>query len=288
MKTNNNPSTGKQILLHVVSFFLAITIVLILAITSAGLTLFNDRDILSKVSGTNYFSQLNEDITIKCKTIAAKYGVEYKIIAEVITPSKIDADMTVYFNSMKIQNPYDAGKTINTENLKKQLIKKFEENNAFTTDSQKNLINVIAGMIADEYKAAIVVEGFETYLVFAREYKAICRYVLLGSLVVFAYLFCVIFVLNGKTQKHKLLRRYAISFGSAGLTILCVSVIVKFTEVIERISFVEVEREYKLFVYMFTEYIKTFSIAGLFCVMTAVVLLALWYMSVTGRTKRFI
>lgn len=287
MKAENNTSTGKLVFLQVVSFFMALVIVILSAMTVADLTLFNDRDILSKVSGTNYFSQLNEDIVLKCKTIAAKYGVDYRIIAEVITPGKIDTDMTVYFNSMKIENPNSAKNTINTESLEKQFVEKFKENDAFITDSQKTSLNMIAALIAKEYKAAIIVEHFEAFLFFAREYKHISHYVFWGLVALLVYLICIVFVLNGKNQRHRLLRRYAVSFGSAGLTIMCISIVIKFTEIIERISFVSSEREYNLFVYLFSDFVKNFSIVGIFSVMTAIVLLALWYLSVTGRTKRF-
>ncbi|MBQ7957255.1 MAG: hypothetical protein IJ279_04385 [Clostridia bacterium] len=288
MKMENNTSTAKQVLLHTVSFFMALAIVFISAMVVADITLFNDRELLSKVSGTNYFSQLNEDVVLKIKTIGAKYGVDYRIITDVITPGKIDTDMTIYFNSLKIEDPDSAKDTIDVKTLEKQLIDKFEENNAFITDSQELSLQTIAALIAEEYKDAIVIEHFEAFLVFAREYRTVSRYVFFGLLVFLIYLVCVVFVLNGKQQKHKLLRRYSISFGSAGLTIICISLVIRFTEIIERVSFVSSEREYNLFVYVFTDFVKNYSIVGVGCVMVAVVLLALWYLSVTGRTRRFI
>lgn len=286
MKEKRKTSTGKTAALSIASFFMALTLIFMSVIVVAEFTMFNDRDILAKVSGTTYFSQLNEDITFKCKTIAAKYGVKYEAISAVITPGKIDTDMTVYFNSVKVKDSVAAEKTINTETLEKELISSFESNDVFITDSQKASVKTVAALVAREYKDAIVIENLQNFMYFVQGYRSVINYVFLGFFALFIYLFFVILTLNGKEQKHRLLRRYAVCCGSAGLTVISISLIIRFTEIIQRISFTESEREYNLFVDMFSDFIRLFSISGGCFLMLAIVLCALWFLSVTGRARR--
>lgn len=286
MQKEHRPSTGRKILISVASFFLSLTFVFLTVIVVSDVTLFNDRDLLSRVSETTYFSELNNEITLRCKTIAAKSGVDYDAISSVITSSRIDSDSTVYFNSMKSEDPDAGHKTIDELSLKTELYESIVASDPDITDSEKVSAEIIAAKIAAEYKRIMILENFENFIEFSGNYKSVSNYVFLILAVLMVYLIYVIISLNRRSQKHRLLCRFAVVGGSTGLTVLALSAVMKFSGVIEKINFASSLREYNLFVSFFTDFINSTLIVGVCWVAVCIVLLVLWYKSVSGRVKR--
>jgi len=121
---------------------------------------------------------------------------------------------------------------------------------------------------------------------FADDFKTTGRYVLFGLIALAVYLALVMVLLNGKKQKHRMFRRFAIVTGSSGLTVLVFSLFVKFSGILEQITFAPTQREYNLFMNFFNDFVALFTATGVFWTVICIVLLVLWYMSVTGKLKK--
>lgn len=286
MKKNKKSSPGKNIAVYVVSFFLSLTLVFITSLLVVGGTLFNDKDLLSKVSGTTYFSELNNEIITRCNTVAVKSGVDYKAVESVLTSGRIDSDFTVYFNSVSGKNPKGGRDTIDEKALADELYSAITAYDSDITEEEKANAKVIAERMAKEYKDSIVVESFENYLSFAESFKTVSRYILLILVALAVYLAFVIISLNGKKQKHRLFRRFAIVAGSSGLTVLVFALLTKFSGILEQITFASTQREYNLFMNFFDDFLMLIIAVGVCWTVICIILLVLWYLSVTGRLKK--
>ncbi len=286
MENKRKSSSGKNAVLVVLSFFLSLTLVFLTSIVVAEVALFNDRDLLSKVSETTYFSELNNEIVTRCKTVAAKGGVDYANIDSVITSNRVDADFTVYFNSISGENPQAGRDTIDEVSLADEIYASIVKGDPDITDAEKENAKVISAKIAEEYKNTIILEDFEKFIGFSEEYNSFVKYIFFILLALFIYLICVIVSVNGKNQKHRLLRRFAVVGGSAGFTVLVLSLVLKVSGIFEQINFASSQREYNLFMSFFDNFMNMSILVGVCWVAICIVLLVLWYLSVTGRRKK--
>lgn len=286
MKNNKKSSLFGNAVLYIVSFFLSLVLIFITAMLVAGVTLFNDKDLLSRVSGTTYFSELNNEIVTRCGTVAAKGGVDYKAVESVLTSGRIDSDFTVYFNSVSGENPTGGRDTIDEKALADELYAAIVSYDADMTENEKANAKVIAKEMADEYKESIVVESFESYISFADDFKDTGRYILFVLIALAVYLTIVMVSLNGKKQKHRLFRKFAIVSGSSGLTVLVFSLLVRFSGILEQITFAQTQREYNLFMNFFDDFLAFTTATGVCWTVVCITLLVLWYMSVTGKLKK--
>ncbi len=268
---------------HIVSFFLALAIVFASVMLVAGVTLFNDKDLIDRVSGTTYFSELNNEIVTRCKTVAAKGGVDYEAVEGVISSSRIDADFTIYFNSVSAKDPHAGQKTIDEDALAAELYSAIVKYDPDITDSEKVNAEIIANKMAYEYKSSMVVRNFEEYIGYFSISKTVSRYIFFILMALIAYLIAAMFSLNGKKQKHRLFRRFAIVSGSAGLTVLVCSLLTKFSGILGKISFASTLREYNLFMSFFDDFLTFVIASGVLWILIGVALLTSWYLSVTGR-----
>lgn len=268
---------------HLVSFFLALSIIFSSTMLISGVTLFNDKDLIERVSGTSYFSELNDEIVTRCKTVAAKGGVDYASVEEVISSSRIDADFTIYFNSISAKDPQAGRKTIDEEALAKELYSAIVKYDPDITEDEKANADIIAKKMAYEYKSAMIVRNFEEYLGYFSIAKTVSRYIFFILMALMVYLVLALFSLNGKKHKHRLFRRFAIVSCSAGLTVLAFSLLTKFSGIFSRISFAATQREYNLFMSFFDDFITLVIASGAVWVIIGVALLIAWYMTVTGR-----
>lgn len=286
MANNHKSSRGKKILIHFMSLLSALVLIFISTILVAGVTLFNDKDLMLKVSDTTYFAELNNEIVTRCSTVAVKSGIDYEAVKPVITSGRIDSDFTVYFNSVSKENPTAGRDTIDEKALADELYSAIVSYDPDITESEKDNAEIIAGKMAEEYKNAIIAENFESFMAFSDRYQGISRNVLFILLALFAYLTCMMVFANGKDQKHRLFRRFSVVSGSCGVTVLAFSLLVKISAVLEKIAFAETQREYNLFMSFFDNFINCLIGAGCVWVVICAVLVSIWYMSVTGRLKR--
>lgn len=286
MKTKEKNSSSKNIIMVVLSFVLSLTLIALTGIVVLSVTLFNDRGLINKVSETTYFSELNNEIVTRCKTIAAKSGIDYESIEPVLTSNRVDADFTVYFNSMSGKNPNAGQNTIDREKLADDLFQSIVSYDSDITFEEKENARRIALSLADEYKEIFILENFEKFVGFSDVFKTYSRYVFFILLALLVYLSFVVVSLNGKSQKHRLFRRFAITGGSVGLTVLSLSLIMKLTGVFEQITFASSQREYNLFMSFFDEFLNMSIAVGACWVAVCIVLILLWYWSVTGRIRK--
>lgn len=286
MAKKNKTGSAKSAVSAVVSFVLSLTIVLLTLVVALHTTLFNDRTIYSKVTASTYFAELNNDIDIRCRTIAVKNGIDYSFIEGVITSGRIDADYTVYFNSMSGENPHGGRDTIDEKGLADEIYKSITVADPDMTSQEKENARIASSEIATEYKNTMVVEVFERFVGFSDTFKSYSKYVFYILAVSFVYFVCVLLWLNGKSQKHRLFRKFSIVGGSAGLTMLVFSVFIKLSEVTDKITFASTQREYNLFISFIDGFIDTMIVAGAGWLVVCIVLLVLWYMSVTGRIRK--
>lgn len=286
MAEKNKTFSAKSAVLTVVSFLLSLTIILLTFIVVLHTTLFNDRTIYSKVVDSTYFAELNNDIVTRCQTIAAKNGIDYSLIENVITSGRVDADYTVYFNSMSGENPYGGRDTIDEKGLAEEIYKSVTQADSDMTAEEKENVRFASSEIAAEYKNTIVVETFEKFVEFSETFKSYSKYVFYILAALFVYLTCVLVWLNGKSQKHRLFRKYAIVGGSAGLAVLGFLCFLRVSDVLDNITFASTQREYNLFISFFDSFIDTMIIVGAGWLVVCIVLLVLWYMSVTGRIRK--
>ena len=70
------------------------------------------------------------------------------------------------------------------------------------------------------------------------------------------------------------------------MTVLVNSVLIKVSGVINHITFASTQREYNLFVSFIDGFIDVMIVVGAGWLVISMVLLALWYLSVTGRTRK--
>lgn len=286
MAKNHKSSLGKNVFIHVLSFLMSLVMIFISVILVSGVTLFNDKDLMHKVSDTTYFSELNNEIVARCSTVAAKSGIDYEAVKPVITSGRIDSDFTVYFNSVSKENPTAGRNTVDEKALADEIYSAILSYDPDITEEEKVAASAISAEMAKEYKASIIAENFEHFMGFVGRYQKISRYILFGLLALFVYLMCMIAFVNGKNQKHRLYRRFSVVSGSCGVTVLAFALLVKFSAVLERISFTETQREYNLFMSFFDEYLSFVMGAGSIWIVVCIILISLWYMSVTGRLKR--
>ena len=286
MKTKVKKSSAGNITMIILSFIMSVTLIAMTSIVILNGTFFNDRGLINKVSATTYFSELNNEIVTRCKTIAAKSGINYKAIEPVLTSNRVDGDFTVYFNSMNGKNPHAGQNTIDRDKLAEDLFQSIVSYDSDITFKEKENARRIAVSLADEYKKIFIIENFEKFIGFSEVFKTYSRYVFFILLALFVYLTFVIVSLNGKSQKHRLFRRFAIIGGSVGLTVLSLSLIMKFTGVFEQITFASSQREYNLFMSFFDEFLNMSIIVGTCWVAVCIILIMLWYWSVTGRTRK--
>ncbi len=283
MKEKQKISSGNQITFLIISFFLAALLVFTSVLVVTQISFFNDREILTKVSQTTYLSQLNEDVTRSCHSIAAKYGVDYGVVSKVITPSRIETDMSVYFNSISSENPEAAESTIDTKRIEENLYSSFvnDKNNPI----EPAVAEKAASLIATSYKETLILEHLESFYKFADDQDAIINYVfwfLAITLVVLAYL---LIYKNTSRKKHRLLRKFSVVFSSAGFTIIVLSMIVKFSEILEKIAFYSSEREYNIFMKIFDDCVNSFTFVGAMYVVLGALLMALWYYTVVAGKR---
>ena len=286
MANKKKSFSAKSIISSVVLFLLSFTIIFMSLITVMHITLFNDRTIYSKVSETTYLAELNKDVVTRCQTVAVKNGVDYSLLENVITPSRIDTDYTVYFNSMSGEDPHGGSDTIDEKGLSEEIYKAITGADSDMTDTDKENVRIASSKIAAEYKATMIVETFEQFVGFSDIFKTYSRYVFFIALALFVYLVCVTVWLNGKSQKHRLFRRFAIVCGASGLTVLVYSVFMKISGVMRNITFAPTQREYNLFLSFFDSFIDAMFVVGAGLIAVCIALIALWYMSVTGRTRK--
>ena len=204
----------------------------------------------------------------------------------ILTSGRIDSDFTVYFNSVSGKNPTAGRDTIEEKALADELYSAIVSYDEDITEGEKANARITAKKMAEEYKNSIVIESFESYISFADDFKATCRYVFFGLVALTVYLAIVIVLLNGRKQKHRLFRRFAIVSGSSGLTVLMFSLLVRFSGILEQITFAQTNREYNLFMNFFDEFLFLFTTASVCWTVVCIILLVLWYMSVTGRLKK--
>lgn len=286
MEKKHKSSQGKNALIHIMSFLLALVMIFISTILVAGVTLFNDKNLMEKVSDTTYFSELNNEIVTRCSTIAAKSGISYAAVEPVITSGRIDADFTVYFNSVSKENPTAGRDTVDEKALADEIYSAILSYDPDITEEQKANAKTISARMAEEYKESIVAENFESFIGFFDGYQKISRYVLFVLLALFVYLTCMIVFVNGKDQKHRLFRRFSVVAGSCGVTVLAFSLLVKFSAILEKIAFAATRREYDLFMRFFDEFLSFIMASGIVWIVVCIILISLWYMSVTGKLKR--
>lgn len=286
MKEKHRSSRSNSVIVYIVSFFMSLTLIFISTILVAGVTLFNDRDLKSHFSGTTYFSELNNEIVTRCKTIAAKSGIDYDAVSSVLTSNRIDSDFTVYFSSISGENPTAGRATVKEDALADEFYSSILAYDAEITESEKANARLIAEKMAKEYKDSIVAENFEGFIAFFENYQKINRYALFILIALYIYLTFVILSVNGKNNKHRLFRRFAVVAGSSGLTVLMFSLLMKISGVFEKIAFASTQREYNLLVGYFDEFLSLEAVAGCVLLVVCIVLLSLWYMSVTGKFKR--
>ncbi len=286
METKRKKSSAKTPVMVILSFILSLTMVFMTLIVVLNITLFNTRGLLSKVSETTYFSELNNEIVTHCKTIAAKSGIDYEAIEPVLTSNRIDADFTVYFSEMNGENPQAGQETLDTDKLSEELYNSIVTYDPHIANEDKENARRIATNLAIEYKENFVLENFEKFIGFSETFKSYSRYVFFILLALFIYLAFVIISLNGKNQKHRLFRRFAVSGGSVGLTVLSLSLVMKFKGFFEQIAFASSQREYNLFMSFFDGFLNMSIVVGICWIAICIVLLVFWYMSVTGRTRK--
>ncbi|MBR3588563.1 MAG: hypothetical protein IKL16_03280 [Clostridia bacterium] len=285
MKKNQKTSSTKKTAVIILSFLMSLTIIFLTTIVVLHVTLFNDRGLLNKVSETTYFSELNNEIVTRCKTIAVKSGVDYEAIEPVLTSNRVDADFTVYFSSMNGKNPHAGQKTIEIDKLSEELYNSIVKYDSDITNEEKENVRRISALLANEYKETFILDSFEKFIGFSETFKAYSRYVFFILLALFVYLGFVIVSLNGKSQKHRLFRRFAIVGGSVGLTVLSLSLVMKFTGIFEQITFAASQREYNLFMSFFDDFLNLSIIVGTGWLAASIVLIVLWYLHVTGRAR---
>ncbi len=285
MNKNQKTSSAKKTAVIILSFLMSLTIIFLTTIVVLHVTLFNDRGLLNKVSETTYFSELNNEIVTRCKTIAVKSGVDYEAIEPVLTSNRVDADFTVYFSSMNGKNPHAGQKTIEIDKLSEELYNSIVKYDSDITNEEKENVRRISALLANEYKETFILDSFEKFIGFSETFKAYSRYVFFILLALFVYLGFVIVSLNGKSQKHRLFRRFAIVGGSVGLTVLSLSLVMKFTGVFEQITFAASQREYNLFMSFFDDFLNLSIIVGTGWLAASIVLIMLWYLHVTGRAR---
>ncbi len=285
-KIKHKSSTQKRVTIAVMSFLLSLVLVLLTIVSLANFTLFNDKYINVRIYGTDFFAQLSEDVYVKCKNIADKSGISYEPVADVLTANRIDTDMTVYFDSMSGENPTAGRETIDEEALANEIFHSITSHDSNITESERTNAEIIAEKIAREYKNAIVLDSFEDFIAFSQGYKSVAVYIFIILAALTVYLICVIIFLNGKRQKHRLYRHFAVVGGSSGITVLTLSLILKFSGVFEKMAFASSLREYNLFMDYFSEYMYSAMGVGVSWILICIILLVLWYFSVTGKVRR--
>lgn len=280
MKEKQISSSENKKVNMIVSFFLSLTIIFLTVIAVVNVSLFNDREINKKVSQITYTSQLNNDITLTAKTITARYGLEYDAVVDVITPSKISTDMTIYFNAVSNKDPYSAENTISVNEIKNQLYSSFINENQRMTDTEKAKAEKAATLIAEKYKKAIVLENLESFYSFADKSETASTCAFFVFAVAFLVLNYLLVAKNSKRKKHRLLRKFSVVYTSAGIAITVISLIVKITGVLERISFYSSQREYNIFMKIFDDFMSSMILSGGMLIILGVALMTLWYFSV--------
>ncbi len=285
MELKSKTLSGRSTLITVLAFVMSLALILLTTTVVLHITLFNDRGLFSKVSKTTYFSELNNEIVTRCKTIAAKSGIDYEAIEPVLTSNRVDADFSVYFNAMNSKNPHAGQETLETGELAVELYNSIVKYDVDITNEEKENARRISVLLANEYKETFVLENFEKFISFSETFKTYSRYVFFILVALVVYLGFVIPSLNGRRQKHRLFRKFAVVSGSAGLTVLCLSLIIKFTGVLEQITFASSQREYNLFMSFFNDFLNMSIITGAGWLAVCIALLVLWYFSVTGRTR---
>ncbi len=285
MKEKQITSSENKKLTIVVSFFLSLTIIVLSLIVVVSVTLFNDREINTKVSQITYTSQLNNDITLASKSIAAKYGMEHSAVADVITPSKISTDMTIYFNAVSSKDPHAAENTISVNELKNQLYNSFLNENKKTTDVEKAKADKASSLIAEEYKKAIILENLEDFYSFADKSKNVFSYIFIAFALVFLVLTYIIIAKNSRRKKHRLLRKFAVVYTSSGFAIIALTVMVKIWGVLERITFYSSQREYNVFMKIFGDFMNSLILVGGMLSLAGIIMMTLWYFTVAAGKR---
>ena len=278
--------SAKDLFVIVLSFVMSLAIIFLTAVVVSNMTLFNDRGLYSKVAKTTYFSELNNEIVTRCKTIAAQSGIDYEAVEPVLSSNRVSSDFSVYFNAMNGKNPHAGQNVINTDKLADELYNSIVKYDPDITKNQKENAQRIAVAMANEYQKIFVLESFEKFIGFSETFKTYSNYVFCILLAVVIYLGLVIFSMNGRRQKHRLLRRFSVTSGSAGLTVLCLSLIMKFTGVFGQITFVSSQREYNLFMSFFDDFVNVLVISGAAWLVACIGLMLIWYLSVTGRIRK--
>lgn len=265
---------------------MSLILVFISLIAIADVMLFNGNNIYSKVSDTKYFQELKNEISVSINTIAIKNGIPCEAVDSVLTESRIEEDTTVYFDSLSGKNPTAGRDSIDENALANEIYNSIVKYDSNIAESDKNVAKSASLNIAKEYKKILALGHFEKYLAFSEEFKSVSVCILIILLALEVFLSLVVISLNGKRHKHRLYRRFAVVGASSGLTVLIISFIVKFSGVFEKITFYSSEREYNLFTTYFDRFLNCLVIIGIFYVLVNILLLILWYNSVSGKVKR--
>ncbi len=234
----------KQMIEYFSQFLIAAFLILMtLAVICEG-SVFSSTKIVKSFNNTSYKENAYEEIIVNSKSIAAKNGLEYNIIEEIIDKSQVFSEIDNYIQLLSSCNVEGAKKNIDTERLTESIKERYcDYYKAESGSAIESTITKAASEMAESYKQSISFSDYEKILSFATLAKTAKNSVLLFSLAMIALSAFVIFK-NNTNHKTGVLRRYGISIITGGGIVVFISVLIFRFMTKYKPIFVSTEREY--------------------------------------------
>lgn len=217
-------------------FALLLSIILVVIILLIGLKfgVFNDNVILRKVNESNYYNEVQKELTERTERIILGTGMPDTVLTDVITLKRVYIGGKYYIeDTLAGKNP-----VIKTDSIKEQLsnnISQYLTKERITrTKELDSGINEVIGEVELEYKRGIQFQ-FIHYIYEYKAYYSKLVKIILPVLIIGVAIICY-FLIRLQKYKHQGIRYIAYAVMSSTIITLLTTTILLVTKIYEKIN----------------------------------------------------
>lgn len=225
MSKGDNMTQKKNNLRHIISIVyacvLALMLFLIALFIGLSFSAFNNKVIFNKVSESNYYKRVHEELVDRCKDIVVHNGLPESILDDVITLERVYVEGRNYIDNTLT----GSNKEIQTDKLEESLRANLNdylelENIEVSMEVELGIHEMIA-RITQEYQRSIEFK-FVYYIALYRDYVyGIAKWLIPVVLVITIAL--VVLLMNMFTYLHRGLRYILYALVSSSISIIAIS-----------------------------------------------------------------
>jgi hypothetical protein len=181
--------------------------------------LFNNRIIINKISESNYFNKVYEELLERSKEVMISNNLPTELVEEVITLERVYVGGSNYIANTLYNRETETKVTQLTDSLQEKTYKYLKENEITITREIEEGIQEVISIVTTQYRKSVEFQFINYITVYRQQVYSIVKWLI--PILIVLCLLLIILLLKVQSYKHRSIRYITYSLLSAsGLLII--------------------------------------------------------------------